>query len=342
MIHIENLSKVYDSGGQTVEALKNINLTINKGDIYGIIGLSGAGKSSLVRCINLLEKPTSGEIIIKGLLKNPNTSLDITKVFPGELREARKKIGMIFQHFNLLMNSTVYENIAFPLKLSKVHKKEIDKKVTELLEVVGLSNKKDMYPAQLSGGQKQRVGIARALANNPQIILCDEATSALDPTTTESILSLIKDINKKLNITVVVITHEMDVVKKLCNKVAVLEKGLIVENGNVIDIFADPQTTTSKQFLKDMILEAPLEISNTLKNDEKLLRLYFKGEQTNEPVVSRLSRTFNLDISIIAGNIETIQGVQLGNLIIKVSGDKDKILSAIDYLNKINLKVEVI
>ncbi|KMT21173.1 methionine ABC transporter ATP-binding protein [Clostridium cylindrosporum] len=341
MIQIKNLSKIYMSGGQPVEALKNINLTIDKGDIYGIIGLSGAGKSSLVRCINLLEVPSTGEIIIDGLI-DPSKSLDITKVSPSNLRRARKKIGMIFQHFNLLMNSTVYENIAFPLKLSKVSKSEIDKRVNELLEVVGLSDKKNMYPSQLSGGQKQRVGIARALANNPEIILCDEATSALDPTTTESILSLIKDINKKLNITVVVITHEMDVIKKLCNKVAVLERGIVVEKGNVVDVFAEPQTKTSREFLKDMVLEAPNDVLDNLKVNEKLLRLFFKGEQTNEPIVSRLSRTFDLDVSIIAGNIETIQGIQLGNLIIKVTGDEGKILNAIDYLNDINLKVEVI
>ena len=341
MIEINNLSKVYNSNGQHVEALKDINLTINKGDIYGIIGLSGAGKSSLVRCINLLETPTTGEILISDLLEK-DKYIDITKISKKDLREARKKIGMIFQHFNLLMNSTVYENIAFPLKLSKKSKDEIDKKVNELLEVVGLSDKKNVYPAQLSGGQKQRVGIARALANDPQIILCDEATSALDPTTTESILSLIKDINKKYNITVVVITHEMDVIKKLCNKVAVLEKGIIVEQGNVIDIFSNPKTKTSREFLKDMVLDAPLDVKENLKNNEKLLRLFFRGNQTNEPIVSRLSRTFNLDVSIIAGNIETIQEVQLGNLIIKVSGDSEKISNAIKYLDEIQLKVEVI
>lgn len=341
MIQITNLSKVYDSGGQAVEALKDINLTIDKGDIYGIIGLSGAGKSSLVRCINLLETPTSGEIIIDGLLKK-NQSIDITKVSKVELREARKKIGMIFQHFNLLMNSTVYENVAFPLKLSKHTKSEIDKRVIELLDVVGLGDKKDMYPAQLSGGQKQRVGIARALANSPEIILCDEATSALDPTTTESILSLIKDINKKLNITVIVITHEMDVIKKLCNKVAVLDKGIVVEKGTVIDVFSNPKTKTSREFLKDMVLDAPVDVIKNLKNDEKILRLFFKGEETNDPIVSRLSRTFDLDVSIIAGNIETVQNMQLGNLIIKVTGSEEKIHNAIKYLNETNLKVEVI
>ncbi|MEF9952249.1 MAG: methionine ABC transporter ATP-binding protein [Clostridium sp.] len=340
MIEIKNLSKVYTSGGQAIEALKDINLHVEKGDIYGIIGLSGAGKSSLVRCINLLEEPTSGEILINSLLDNQ--IIDITKISKSDLRRARKKIGMIFQHFNLLMNSTVYENIAFPLKLSKKSKGEIDKKVCELLDVVGLTDKKDMYPSMLSGGQKQRVGIARALANNPEIILCDEATSALDPTTTESILSLIKDINAKYNITVVVITHEMDVVKKLCNKVAVLDKGIVVEKGNVIDVFSDPQTKTSKDFLKDMIVEAPVELITSLKSDEKLLRLFFKGNEANEPVVSRLSRTYDLDISIISANLETIQGMQLGNIIIKVTGDEEKIAKSIQYLNDINLKVEVI
>lgn len=341
MIQIKNLSKIYNSNGKTIEALKDINLTINDGDIYGIIGLSGAGKSSLVRCINLLETPTTGEIIIDGLYKE-NSSIDITKVSASELRKARKKIGMIFQHFNLLMNSTVYDNIAFPIKLSKYSKDNLDKRVNELLEVVGLTDKKDMYPSQLSGGQKQRVGIARALANDPEIILCDEATSALDPTTTESILSLIKDINKKLNITVVVITHEMDVVKKLCNKVAVLENGNVVEKGDVVEVFSDPKTKTSREFLRDTIFEAPKEIVNKLKPGEKLLRVFFEGNEANEPVISRLSRTFDLDISIIAGNIETIQGTQIGNLVIKLTGTNDKISDAINYLNEINLKVEVI
>lgn len=341
MIQIKNLSKIYHSGGKAIEALKNINLTVDDGDIYGIIGLSGAGKSSLVRCINMLETPTSGEIFIDGLLKEGST-IDITKVSKDDLRNARKKIGMIFQHFNLLMNSTVYDNIAFPIKLSKYSKEDLEKRVNELLEVVGLKDKKDMYPAQLSGGQKQRVGIARALANNPEIILCDEATSALDPTTTESILSLIKDINKKLNITVVVITHEMDVVKKLCNKVAVLENGEVVEKGEVIEVFSNPKTKTSKEFLRDIILEAPKEVVNSLKPGEKLVRLFFEGNEANDPIVSRLSRTFDLDTSIIAGNIETIQGVQLGNLIIKLSGEAEKINNALKYLNENNLKVEVL
>lgn len=341
MIQIKDLSKVYNSNGQAIEALKNINLTIDNGDIYGIIGLSGAGKSSLVRCINMLETPTSGEIIIDGLYDD-NSSIDITRVSKNELRNARKKIGMIFQHFNLLMNSTVYENIAFPIKLSKYSKKDLDKRVNELLDVVGLKDKKNMYPAQLSGGQKQRVGIARALANNPEIILCDEATSALDPTTTESILSLIKDINKKLNITVVVITHEMDVVKKLCNKVAVLENGEVVEKGKVLEIFSNPKTKTSREFLRDVILEAPKEVIDTIKPGEKLVRLFFEGNESNDPIVSRLSRSFDLDTSIIAGNIETIQGVQLGNLIIKLSGETEKVNKALAYLNENNLKVEVL
>jgi D-methionine transport system ATP-binding protein len=336
LIEIKNLSKVYKSSGITVEALKDINLTVNNGEIFGIIGLSGAGKSSLVRCINMLEIPTSGELLVEGT--------DITKLKGSALRDVRKKIGMIFQHFNLLMNSTVYDNIAFPLRISKVPEGEISKRINKLLEVVDLVDKKDSYPAQLSGGQKQRVGIARALANNPDIILCDEATSALDPTTTESILSLIKSINKELGITVVVITHEMNVIKHLCDKVAVLENGVIVESGNVVDVFSDPKTETSKKFLKDMIAELPENILTDDNNHkDKIIRLFYLGDSARRPIISQLVKKFDIDANIISGSIERIQDSQVGNLLLKLSGDKDNLLNAIHYLNdEKDIRIEVL
>lgn len=335
MIEIVNLNKIYESDTEKIQALKDVSLSVKKGEIYGIIGLSGAGKSSLLRCINLLEKPTSGEILINGK--------DMTRLNPSELRDARKKIGMIFQHFNLLNNSTVFENIAFPLEISGVSKAEKDKRVNELLEVVDLTSKKDSYPSQLSGGQKQRVGIARALANNPEIILSDEATSALDPTTTESILNLLKEINKKLGITIVAITHEMDVIKKLCDTVAVMEDGVIVETGSVIDIFSNPATTTSQRFLKDMLAVLPEGILIDDDNyEEEYVRAAFIGEDANKPFISNMVKRYDVDAAIISGNIENIANTQIGNLLIKVSGKKDQVAGAIDYLNKNNIKVEVL
>ncbi len=335
MITIKNLSKVYSTNGKDVVALKDINLTINDGEIYGIMGLSGAGKSSLIRCINMLEKPTTGSISINGT--------EMTKLSPKELREMRKKIGMIFQHFNLLMNSTVYENIAFPLKISKVKDSVIKKRVNELLKVVELEDKKYAYPSQLSGGQKQRVGIARALANNPDIILSDEATSALDPTTTESILNLLKNINKQYGITIVVITHEMSVIRNLCDRVAVLENGVIIEEGNVIDIFSNPSTETSKRFLKDMIAELPPDILIDDENpNEEILRLSFFGNSSNEPVISHMIKKFDVDVNIISGNIERVQNSQIGNLLIKINGDPSSIKDAIKFLEKNSLRIEVL
>lgn len=335
MISIKNLSKIYSTNGKDVVALKDINLTINDGEIYGIMGLSGAGKSSLIRCINMLEKPTTGSISINGT--------EMTKLSPKELREMRKKIGMIFQHFNLLMNSTVYENIAFPLKISKVKDSVIKKRVNELLKVVELEDKKYAYPSQLSGGQKQRVGIARALANNPDIILSDEATSALDPTTTESILNLLKNINKQYGITIVVITHEMSVIRNLCDRVAVLENGVIIEEGNVIDIFSNPSTETSKRFLKDMIAELPPDILIDDENpNEEILRLSFFGNSSNEPVISHMIKKFDVDVNIISGNIERVQNSQIGNLLIKINGDPSSIKDAIKFLEKNSLRIEVL
>lgn len=242
MISITGLSKVYSSSEGDFKALSDISLTIEDGEIYGIIGLSGAGKSSLLRCINMLERPTSGSVKIDGV--------DMTSLSESQIREKRKKIGMVFQHFNLLMNSTVFDNIAFPMRIAKKSKEEIRERVESLLQTVNLSQKANSYPSQLSGGEKQRVGIARALANSPDILLCDEATSALDPSTTDSILSLIRDINNKLGITVVIITHEMDVIKKVCTRVAVLEKGIVAEEKGIKELIKAPQSNTARRFLE--------------------------------------------------------------------------------------------
>ncbi|MDK2809590.1 MAG: D-methionine transport system ATP-binding protein [Petroclostridium sp.] len=335
LIEIRKLSKIYNTHGTMTHALQDINLTINDGDIFGIIGLSGAGKSSLIRCINLLERPTSGEILID--------DVDLTKLSSASLREVRKKIGMIFQQFNLLMNSTVYDNIAFPLKISKVPKREIEKRVDELLELVELKDKKYAYPSQLSGGQKQRVGIARALANKPDIILSDEATSALDPTTTESILNLLKNINKEFGITIVVITHEMSVIKKICDRVAVMENGRIVEEGNVIDIFSNPKTLVARRFLKDMFAELPEGILLDDRNqEEEILRVSFVGDSATKPIISYMIKKFNIDANIIAGTIDRIQNAVVGNLLIKLVGDKESISSAINYLTENKLRIEVL
>ncbi|MGF7185568.1 D-methionine transport system ATP-binding protein [Desulfitispora alkaliphila] len=242
MIKLEQVSKVYTAKKNTVQALNQVNLSIDKGTIYGIMGLSGAGKSTLIRCINLLEKPNSGRVLID--------NCDLTKLDDKALREARKKIGMIFQHFNLLSSRTVYENVAFPLEIAGLSKEEIKTSVDELLSLVGLSEKSSSYPSELSGGQKQRVGIARALANEPKVLLCDEATSALDPETTQSILSLLKDINKKFGLTIVIITHEMHVIKDICDRVAIIDNGHIVEEAAVLKVFTEPQTEVAKKFVK--------------------------------------------------------------------------------------------
>lgn len=333
MIEIKGLSKVYKSEQGEFTALKDINLKIGAGEIYGIIGLSGAGKSSLLRCINMLERPSSGSVIIDGV--------DMTSLDEKGIREMRKKIGIIFQHFNLLMNSTVYDNIAFPMKLSGKSKSEINSKVQSLLEVVNLKDKADSYPSQLSGGEKQRVGIARALSNDPSILLCDEATSALDPSTTDSILSLIKDINHKLGITVVVITHEMEVIKKICGRVAVLEKGTIAEENRTFELIASPKSETAKRFLlsEDEGIE---EILSELASGEVLARLKYTVASAIEPVISDMLRAAVVTVNILTGSLEKIQGHTIGNLLISVSGNANDVKSAIDYLLQRGVNVEVI
>ena len=342
MIKLTDIVKTYDTENGPVHALKDINLEIERGDIYGIIGLSGAGKSTLVRCINMLERPTSGSVLVDGK--------ELTTMNESELRAARKDIGMIFQHFNLLSSSNVYDNIAFPLKLAGKSSEEIKQKVEPLLKLVGLENKAHQYPSQLSGGQKQRVGIARALANDTKILLCDEATSALDPQTTKAILKLIKDINEKLQLTVVVITHEMQVIKELCNKVAVIDHGVIAERGSVLDVFTNPQQPITKEFMSVLSSnELPAAYRNSEVKKEYsegaklLLRLTFIGESADNPVIADLIRSFPaVEISILFGDLDQIQMVPFGRMIIGLSGQEKDIDSAVNALQNQDLKVEVI
>ena len=335
MIKLSGIEKVYDSPSGKVHALKGIDLEIARGEIYGIIGLSGAGKSTLVRCINMLERPTAGKVFVDGK--------DMTTLTESQLRAARKNIGMIFQHFNLLSSATVYDNIAFPLKLSGTSSDVIQKKVQPLLELVGLSDKANQYPSQLSGGQKQRVGIARALASDPKVLLCDEATSALDPQTTKSILALIKDINKKLALTVVVITHEMQVIKDICD---VISDGVIAERGSVLDVFTNPQHRITKEFISVLLSnELPAAFrGNEISQDKTpgsllLLRLIFLGETADYPVLAKMIRTC---AGMLFGNLDEIHGVPFGRFIIGLSGGDDAINNALNFLGGEDVRVEVI
>ncbi|WP_270381251.1 methionine ABC transporter ATP-binding protein [Mitsuokella multacida] len=342
MIQLSHIEKTYDSPSGPVKALKGIDLTIERGEIFGIIGLSGAGKSTLIRCINMLERPTAGKVIVDGQ--------DMTVMSEKELRKARKNIGMIFQHFNLLSSATVYDNIAFPLRLSHTPEAEIKKKVLPLLELVGLADKAHQYPSQLSGGQKQRVGIARALASEPKVLLCDEATSALDPQTTRSILELIQDINRKLSLTVVVITHEMQVIKDICDKVAVIENGVIAEQGTVLEVFTNPQKPITKDFISVLLSnELPAafrggEVSKEpLPGAYLLLRLTFIGESADAPVLAGMIRKFpEIEVTMLFGNLDQIKSTPFGRMIIGITGPEAKIQEAIQYLRQQDLKEEVI
>lgn len=338
MIEIIDVSKTYVQNNREVKAVKNVNLHIQKGEIFGIIGFSGAGKSSLIRCINFLERPTSGSVKLQGV--------DLASLTESQLRETRRKMGMIFQHFNLLMSSTVYENIATPLQLIRTPKKIIEQKVKQLLELVGLQDKANAYPAQLSGGQKQRVAIARALANDPEILLCDEATSALDPQTTDSILELLRTINQKYNITVVLITHEMHVIKKICDRVAVMEAGEVIEEGAVLDIFAKSKHPTTRNFIKSIFdVELPEPLLQKFTGEKrlgKILRLSFIGETVTEPILSVLTAQYPLQPNILFGNITQIKDDTFGNLIIKINGDPEIMDQGIAFLEQEGLEVEIL
>lgn len=334
MIVIKNLSKVYKNKSSNVKALKDINLEIRKGEIFGIIGLSGAGKSTLIRTINRLEEPTKGSIIIEG--KN------ITKLDKKELINSRKEVGMIFQHFNLMNSRTVFQNIAFPLEINGKDRNTIEKRVNELLELVELVDKKNAYPSQLSGGQKQRVAIARALANNPKILLCDEATSALDPKTTKSILSLIKKIRMEFKLTVVLITHQMEVIKEVCDRVAIIEAGKIIELNTVEEIFARPQTSTAKAFISHIHRSHEKEIIYPKTPGSTVIRLSYLGDSAKKPIISSLIRKFNIDINILSGDIDELQSTSVGNLLIQVLGDSKEVENAFGWLKSQNIGLEVI
>ena len=341
MIELTHISKDFASGGRTVHAVQDVSLSIGKGEIFGIIGFSGAGKSTLVRCINLLERPTSGSVTVDGK--------EMTALSARELRQARKKIGIIFQHFNLMPSRTVFGNVAYPLRGSGLSREQIADKVHRLLELVGIGDKAEAYPKQLSGGQKQRVAIARALANDPNVLLCDEATSALDPQTTKAILRLLKNLNEKLGITVVIITHEMAVVKEICDRVAVMEHGRVVEQGEVFNVFADPRqeitrsfihTTSNLRKIEELIEEDSPVVQ--LKPGELIVRLSYIQRNVSEPLISTVSRKFDITLNIIFSDIAIVQNAPIGGTVAIISGERAQITQAIAYLIEKNVGVEVI
>lgn len=334
IFEIVSVSKTYAQAKKKVYALEGISLAVEKGDIFGIIGLSGAGKSTLIRCLCRLVTPSSGKVLFQGK--------DLAQMNKQDLRDFRKNVGMIFQHFNLLSSRSAGGNIAYPLEIAHISKEEQEKRIDELLRLVGLKEKKDAYPSQLSGGEKQRVGIARALANHPEVLLCDEATSALDPKTTREILNLLKSINKKLGLTIILITHEMEVIKQICNKVAVIEKGAIVEEGLVADIFAEPKHETTKHFLQSSSHEIPEQFFKELSPNRKLLRLKFKGKVAGEPIISEIVRKFNVDANILLGWIDHLQTLTIGTLIIELTGDPEGIEKVLKYLPEKSVHFEVI
>ncbi len=335
MIKICGLRKVYQGSNGDITALENVDLEIGQGDIFGVIGLSGAGKSTLIRCINLLERPTSGTIEIDGR--------EITHYRGPELRKLRSTLGMIFQHFNLLMQRTVRQNVAFPLEIEKLSRKEINARVDELLDVVGLSDKADAYPAQLSGGQKQRVAIARALANKPKVLLCDEATSALDPLTTKSILELLKDINRRFALTIVLITHEMAVIREICNRVAVIDSNHIVETGPVVDVIAHSQSESARKLFGRSKKEIPYGRAAGNSGEESIrINITFSGRGALKPIISTIARRFDIDANILLGNVDMIQGAPLGELVVELSGSRESLQGALDYIEHVHLKYEVL
>ena len=353
-IKIRNLVKKYKlNNGQELLAVNDVSLDIEQGDIYGIMGLSGAGKSTLIRLLNRLEEPTSGEILVRHEIidRKKKKSLgyenkNILKFNTRLLREYRKKTGMIFQHFNLLNSRNVADNIAFPLQISGWKKRDIKKRVDELLEIVGLSDKKLNYPEQLSGGQKQRVAIARALANNPQLLLSDEATSALDPRTTNSILELLKDINKKFGITIILITHQMEVIKKICNKAAIMSDGQIIEKGETKEIFLNPKTELAKEFVQNISHEefrTEEEIKSREENNGKLrLSLKYNEEQVNESYITKIIRKYDVEVNILSGFIDKVGDIIVGNLLIEISANEEKAKDIIEWLKENKIDSEVV
>lgn len=337
MIELKDLTKVYGKGSRAATALSGLSLSIKKGEVFGVIGHSGAGKSTLIRCINLLERPTQGEVWVDGV--------ELTALTQGQLQEKRRKIGMIFQHFNLLSSATVYDNIAFPLRLTGTPRAEIEQKVKELLTLVGLEEHRNKYPAQLSGGQKQRVGIARALASDPDVLLCDEATSALDPQTTDSILRLLLDINKKFHLTIVLITHEMHVIQSICDRVAVIHGGGIVEQGEVAQVFLKPKHEVTKEFIRsETQADGPLRqaIDAVHAGYTKAVKITFLGQKTYESTLSHVAQGTGVNFAILQGTISTIKDVPYGQLIVRFEGASGAVEATLKELTAQGLDVEVI
>ena len=361
MIELSHISKTYIAPDKNVIALEDVNIRVEAGQVYGIVGYSGAGKSTLVRCINFLERPDAGSIRIDGFgtievrdgnaFYTPESGGQAVRLTENHLKTLRRDLGMIFQHFNLLDRNTVFDNIAYPLKYTGRSKEEIRARVLELLELVDLRDKVNAYPSELSGGQKQRVAIARALANNPKILLSDEATSALDPDATESILKLLKDLNRKLNLTIVLITHEMAVVKSICDRVAVMENGHVVEEGDVYEVFSNPQQPITKKFVNTssgmgQINRLIRENSSVLDPDATLVQCTFSKESVGEALVSDVSRRFGVNVNIILGNVELLRGNPLGGLVVLIDGEeekrREKRRAVIEYLRAHDVRVEVI
>lgn len=341
MIKLEHICKTFEINGKTVEAVKDVSLEIQEGEIFGIIGFSGASKSTLVRCINLLEKPESGRVLIG--------TEDITDYQGAKLRQVRQKIGMIFQHFNLMPSRTVFENIELPLKLTALSKQECAQKINALLDLVGLTDKAQSYPSQLSGGQKQRVAIARALANDPKVLLCDEATSALDPQTTHSILQLLKEVNSRLGLTIVVITHQMEVIKEICDRVAVMQTGCVVEEGNIVDVFSAPQAPITKSFIQAAdnfeafsdLIKLNSAITG-IKPDQPVWFLTYRGAVAGEPLMSELYRRFEVKANIIYGNIDYFKECIVGKLGVAIEGETSHVEAAKNFLVEQKVIVEVL
>ena len=340
MIKLSNITKVFQQGTRSITALSDVSLHVPAGQIYGVIGSSGAGKSTLIRCVNLLERPTSGSVLVD--------NQDLTKLSAGQLTLARRQIGMIFQHFNLLNSRTVAGNVALPLELGSMSKEAIKNRVIELLELVGLADKHDSWPSNLSGGQKQRVAIARALASNPKVLLCDEATSALDPATTRSILELLKDINRRLGITILLITHEMDVVKSICDRVAVISNGQLIEQDTVSEVFSHPKTPLAQQFIQSTLhLDIPEDYLQRLSQEARantfpLLRLEFTGQSVDAPLLSESARRFNVNNNIISAQMDYAGGVKFGIMLAEIHGQADDIQAAITFFQQNHVKVEVL
>ncbi|MDD9150111.1 ATP-binding cassette domain-containing protein [Sporolactobacillus sp. CQH2019] len=333
MIKLEHVSKTFKVGKNKIEALKDVSVEINKGEIFGVIGYSGAGKSTLIRCVNLLERPTAGKIFVD--------DVDVLSLGRKDLQKLRRKIGMIFQGYNLLATADVYDNVAIPLKLEGVPKEKIKQRTEKYLEIVGLSDRSKAFPSQLSGGQKQRVAIARALAHEPEVLLSDEATSALDPNTTDSILELLLRVNKELGITIFLITHELNVIQRICDRVAVMEKGRIVETGSVVDIFAQPKEAMTKQFVRsESRFGIPAKLLQDLLASGQLVNLTFLGESAKDPSLATLARRFDVLPSIIAGGIDQLKDQSIGSLLVHLKGEPEQIEAAVRFLQDEGIIVE--